>query len=129
MHPKAKAILEEITSGHKKNKEDIDPAQALEDVEDFINYDLTHDDDEDDTSDEDFEMKNNVAIKKQNNSNSEKNPGAKTRSSVTKIKEEGPEEDEEDETKEYQCYYCGTMIISVKNVKEHMKEKHRRFHR
>ena len=46
MHPKAKTILEEITSGHKK-KEDIDPAHhTLEDVEDFINYDLTHDDDE-----------------------------------------------------------------------------------
>ena len=41
MHPKAKSILEEITSGHKK-KEDIDPAHTLEDVEDFINYDLTH---------------------------------------------------------------------------------------
>ena len=46
MHPKAKTILEEITSGHKK-KEDIDPAHhTLEDVEDFINYDLTHDDDD-----------------------------------------------------------------------------------
>ena len=37
VHPKAKGILEEITSGNKK-KEDIDP--ALEDVQDLINYDL-----------------------------------------------------------------------------------------
>ena len=36
--------------------------------------------------------------------------------------------DEENDTKEYQCYYCGLMIVSVRNVKDHMQEKHRRFH-
>ena len=36
--------------------------------------------------------------------------------------------DEENDTKEYQCYYCGLMIVSVRNVKDHMREKHRRFH-
>merc|ERR550534_442770 len=36
--------------------------------------------------------------------------------------------DEENDTKEYQCYYCGLMVVSVRNVKDHMREKHRRFH-
>ena len=34
------------------------------------------------------------------------------------------EEDFEDDTKEYQCYRCGEMIISVKKMKEHQKDKH-----
>ena len=91
----------------------LDP--ALEDVEDFINYDLTHDDD---TSDEDFEIKTGKTVKT-----------VTSKPKTTKIKEEVDDEDEEDVTKEYQCYYCGQMIISLKNVKEHMRDKHRRFHR
>ena len=38
--------------------------------------------------------------------------------------------DEEDTNpnREFQCYYCGAMITGIKNVKEHMRDKHRRFH-
>lgn len=49
-------------------------------------------------------------------------------SSKRKAIKNEPFEYNENDPKEYQCYYCGEMIISVKNVKDHMREKHRRFH-
>jgi hypothetical protein len=33
-----------------------------------------------------------------------------------------------EDQEEYQCYYCGEMITSIKLVKDHMRQKHRRFH-
>ena len=58
------------------------------------------------------------------NSSSDKATAKKT----VKSEAAATEIDEENDTKEYQCYYCGLMIVSVRNVKDHMREKHRRFH-
>ena len=51
-----------------------------------------------------------------------------TAKKAVKSEADATEIDEENDTKEYQCYYCGLMIVSVRNVKDHMREKHRRFH-
>jgi hypothetical protein len=48
---------------------------------------------------------------------------------LPKIKIETKTELEElEDQEEYQCYYCGEMITSIKLVKDHMRQKHRRFH-
>ena len=78
------------------------------------------------TSDDDFVLS---SPSKSTRSSSKVPNSVKNSSKKVKVKEEDEEINEEDETKEFQCYYCGKMIVSLKNVKEHMREKHRRFHR
>ena len=75
--------------------------QDLQEAEDFILSDLHRDIKESDSESEieDFNLKKKVKIEEDDNPN-----------------------------REYQCYYCGAMIVGIKNVKEHMRDKHRRFH-
>ena len=82
-------------------------------------------DEDESTSDDDFVL----SSPSKGTRSSSKVPNSAKNSKKVKVKEEDEEINEEDETKEFQCYYCGKMIVSLKNVKEHMREKHRRFHR
>ena len=79
------------------------------------------------TSDDDFVLSS--PVKNTRSSSTKVSNSAKNSTKKVKVKEEEDEINEEDESQEYQCYYCGKMIVSLKNVKEHMREKHRRFHR
>ena len=121
LHPKARHAIEELTKNEEDDSKSLEHRNILEEVEDYINYDTNRDDsvdvlghsDDNNTSDEDYV----------------ENAPAKKRRRTTVKKEKKDEENEAwNEAKEFQCYYCGQMIISLKNVKEHMKTNHKRFH-
>ncbi len=105
-HPKAKNVIEDLTN--KVKRETIDKVDLLDEVSDFINSDLkdvsSHSDIEDDHDDAPSDEENidakNIKIEVEDLNNPQ----------------------------EYQCYYCGTMIVSIVKMKDHMREKHRRFH-